>query len=167
MAAKPLEQPEAEKVLVNWTAASRPFKRRSREFYVSLVSIVGLIGAILFLIEGLMPVILLAALVFLFYVLSTVSPDNVEYQITTFGVRFAGRLTPWEKLGRFWFVNRLGSDLLVFEVYALPGRLELVAPKEIHSKAEVALKKYLIEEEAPPGAFDKAANWASKRLPQS
>ncbi len=167
MAPKPPIQPEIEKVLLSWTAASRPFKRRSREFYITLISVVGLIGAILFLIEGAMPAILLGTLVFLFYVLSTVAPDQVEYKITTFGIRFAERLTEWEKIGRFWFVNRLGSDLLVLEVHVLPGRLELVAPKEEHSKIEETLMKYLIKEEVPPGVFDKAAQWASKKLPQS
>lgn len=164
---KPPKQPDVEKVLISWNAAARPFKRRSREFYVTLISVVGLVGAILFLVEGVMPVVLLATLVFLFYVLSTVAPDNVDYQITTFGVRFAGQLTPWEKLGRFWFVHRLGSDLLVLEVYAIPGRLELVAPKPEHARIEETLKKYLVQEEAPPGFFDKAAQWASKKLPQN
>lgn len=167
MAPKPPVQPEIEKVLLTWTAAARPFKRRSREFYVTLISAVGLLGAILFLVEGLMPVILLGTLVFLFYVLSTVAPENVEYKITTFGIRFAGQLTEWSKLGRFWFVNRLGTDLIVFEVYVLPGRLELVAPKSEHNKIEETLKKYLIKEEVPPGIFDKAAQWASKKLPQN
>lgn len=163
---KPPKQPEIEKTLLSWNAAARPFKRRSREVYVTLLSAAGLVGAILFLVEGVMPVILLGTLIFLFYVLSTVAPDNVEYKITTFGVRFAGRLTPWEKLGRFWFVHRLGADLLVFEVFSLPGRLEMVAPKENHAKIEETLKKYLVKEEVPPNVFDKVAQWGSKKLPQ-
>jgi hypothetical protein len=126
-----------------------------------------LLGAILFFIEGLMPVIMLGALVFLFYVLSTVQPENVEYQITNYGVRLAGKLTPWDKLGRFWFVSRLGSDLLVFETFALPGRLELVIDKNNQPEIEKVLKKYLVHEEVAPGVLDKAANWASRKLPQN
>jgi len=167
MPATQIEQPPEEKVLLTWNTVARPFKRRSREFYVSLLSIVGLLGAILFFIEGLMPIILMGALVFLFYVLSTVAPDNVDYKITTYGVRFAGKLTEWNKLGRFWFVNRLGSDLLIFEMFSLPGRLELVIPADMKKKAEDILKKYLVHEEVPPGVLDKAANWASKKLPQN
>lgn len=158
------KQPEAEKTMFEWTALSRPFQRRSREFYVRLLSAVGLVGAILFVIEGLMPVVLLGALVFLFYVLSTVEPERVEYKITSFGVRFAGRLTEWEKLGKFWFVNRLGADLLVFELFAIPGRLEMVINKSDIPQIEKELKKHLVHEEVPPNSFDKAANWASKKL---
>lgn len=167
MAAKPI-QPEQEKVLVSWIAPSRPFKRRNREFYITLLSIVGLIGAILFIIEGLMPAVLLAALFFLFYILSTVEPEKIEYQITTWGVRFAGKLTEWSNMGRFWFTDRLGSSLLILETYSIPGRVELVIDKDSSKKAiEDTLKKYLIHEEVPPNVLDKAANWASKKLPQS
>src|SRR3989344_1449467 len=54
---------------------SRPFKTRSREFYVTLFAITGLVGLILFIAEGAMPVVLLIAIVFLFYILSTVAPE--------------------------------------------------------------------------------------------
>lgn len=162
-----IEQIVEEKDLVTWKGPSRPFKRRTREFYVTLISIVVLLGAILFLIEGVMPVLLLAALVFLFYVLSTVAPEEVEYKITNYGVRFAGRLTSWDTIGRFWFMNRLGSELLIFETFGLPGRLELVVTKDLQPKLEESIKKYAVHEEVPPGVMDKAAHWASKRLPQS
>ena len=162
----PLKSTEQEKVLLEWTAPLRPFKRRSRDFYIRLISITGLIGAILFLIEGPMPAILLGALVFLFYVLSSVEPEKVQYQITNYGVRFAGNLTEWDTLGRFWFVERMGSDLLILEVFRLPGRLEFVIDKDIKGKIEETLKKHLIHEEIPPNVLDKAAVWASKKLPQ-
>ena len=166
MTAKPT-QPEQEKVLVTWSAPARPFKRRTREFYVTLLAVAGLIGAITFLIEGIMPVILIGALIFLFYVLSTVPPQVVDYQITTLGVRFAGTLTEWSNLGRFWFTHRWGTDLLIFETYSIPGRLEFVLDPTVKEKAETTLKKYLVMEEVPPSVLDKAAGWASKKLPQS
>ncbi|KKP31069.1 MAG: hypothetical protein UR20_C0044G0007, partial [Candidatus Woesebacteria bacterium GW2011_GWE2_31_6] len=79
-------KPEVEKDLVTWTAPGRPFKRRDKQFYLTTISIVGLVSLIIFLAEGAMPVILIISLVFLYYVMSTVPPENIEYKITNKGV---------------------------------------------------------------------------------
>src|SRR3989344_3689539 len=81
---------EPERDLVSWTAPARPFKRRTRQFYVTTIAIVSVVGLILFLAEGIMPVVLLVALVFLFYVMNTVEPQGVDYKITTRGLSMAG-----------------------------------------------------------------------------
>ncbi|MCH7641558.1 hypothetical protein IID22_05180 [Patescibacteria group bacterium] len=157
---------EPEKSLFSWRAQGRPFKRRNRDFWVSVFAIAAIGSLILYIIEGVMPVILIIALVFLFYILSTVEPEPVEYSITNKGVKIGGKRTDWVLLTRFWFSRRLESDLLVFEMISLPGRLELV----ISGKDKAAIKKtvlgYIPEEEAPPTNMDKAADWFSKKLPQ-
>jgi len=67
---------EPERDLVVWIAPARPFKRRDRQFYVTTFAIAGIVSLILFLAEGLMPVLLIVSLVFLYYVLSTVEPGG-------------------------------------------------------------------------------------------
>ena len=57
---------EPERELVSWKAAARPFKRRDRRFYVTVFAMAGIAGVVLFAIEGVMPVILIIALAFLF-----------------------------------------------------------------------------------------------------
>src|SRR3989304_4840218 len=112
---------EPERDLVTWTAPSRPFKRRDRQFYTTVFAIAGIISLILFLAEGLMPVILIVALVFLYYVLSTVPPENIEYKITTKGVKalrgsfFMARLA--RSGGRIWPCRRARA----VETYSIPG----------------------------------------------
>jgi len=159
------DKKQPEKDLFSWHAPARPFKRRDREFWVSVIAIAAVVGFIFYIIEGIMPVLLLISLVFLFYILSTVVPEQIEYKITTWGVRIANRRTDWEFLGRFWFSKRLESDLLVFSTFNLPGRLELV----INAKDKATLKKviasHITEEEAPPTNLDRAANWVAKKLP--
>ena len=158
-------RPEPERDLFAWKAPSRPFKRRDRQFWVTVGAIAGISGLVLFLIEGAMPVILIISLVFLFYVLSTVPPEEIEYKITNKGIKVVDKRTDWELLTRFWFSRRFDSELLVFEMVTIPGRLELV----VNSKDKDALKKvlseYLNEEEASPSNLDKAANWFAKKLP--
>jgi hypothetical protein len=156
---------EPDRELYKWTAASRPFKRRDRDFWVTLISIATIIGLIMFLIEGPMPVILIIAIIFLFYVLSTVEPENIEYKVTSRGIKIADRNTHWDLLTRFWFTDRFNSEILVFEMVVLPGRLELVINPSDKENLRKVLSEYLIEEEAPPSNLDKAANWFSNKFP--
>ena len=156
---------EPERVLFSWKAPIRPFKRRDREFWITTIVIAVIFGLILFLVEGVMPVILIISIVFLFYVLSTVKPEETDYEITNMGIKIVDKTTPWEILTRYWFSKRYNSNLLIFEMVSFPGRLELV----IHEKDKESLKKqlnqYVVEEEVPPSNLDRTANWFSKKFP--
>ena len=156
---------EPERELVSWKAAARPFKRRDRRFYVTVFAMAGITGVVLFAIEGIMPVVLIIALVFLFYVLSTVEPEEIEYAITNKGIKIAGKKTAWAYLGRFWFRHQFDSELLVIEAANLVGRMELVIDKDKKTEINKALSSHLTEEEIPPAYLDKAANWFADKLP--
>ena len=152
--------------LVVWTAPARPFKRHDKQFYVTVISIASLVSLILFLAEGAMPVILIISLIFLYYVLSTVEPENIEYKVTNKGIKIAKTITPWEVMGRFWFGKRHDSDLLNVEIFVLPGRMELVLDPSKKEEIKKTLSEYLVEEEIPPSRFDHMLDWFSKKLPQ-
>jgi hypothetical protein len=154
-----------EKTFLSWKAPARPFKTRNREFYVTLFAIAGLVGLVLFIAEGLMPVILIISVVFLFYVMSTVSPQDVEYKVTNFGIKVGDRGTLWDAMRRFWFTHRFNSELLVVETSILPGRLELVVKPEIKKELRELMQKYLPEEKTPASFLDKSASWLSKKMP--
>lgn len=155
---------KANKLLLEWSAPARPFKRRTRDFYVTILALAALFGLILFLIDGAMPVVLIIALLFLFYVMSTIEPETVAYKITEEGIKIGEDMNPWELFGRFWFSNRFGSDLLVIESTNLGGRTEIVLTKAIKPQVEETLSKYLVYEEVPASLIDKASNWFSKRV---
>jgi len=158
---------EPERDLVAWSAFARPFKRRTRQFYVTAIAIASVVGLILFLAEGIMPVVLLIALIFLFYVMNTVEPQVVDYKITTRGISMAGKKVDWNLLGRFWFTKRASDELLIIETANFPGRMEFVIKEENKEEIKKALSSYLPEEEIPPSALDKAAAWVSKKLPDN
>jgi hypothetical protein len=158
---------EPEKELISWKAASRPFKRRDKRFYITVFAMALIVGLVLFAIEGVMPVILIISLVFLFYVLSTVEPEEIEYAITNKGVKVAGKKTEYTLLGRFWFRRQFDSELLVIEASNLVGRIELVIDKDKKDEIKKALSSHLTEEEVPPAYLDKAANWFAQKLPGS
>lgn len=159
------KNPNSEKVLFVWRAQARPFKKRSREFYVTAIAIASVVGLILFLAEGAMPVILLAALIFLYYILNSVEPGQIENKITTRGIRVADKLTEWPQLIRFWFAERFNTNLLVFESAGILGRIELVIEKKDQEKLRSVLSEYLPEEKSSPNVFDNLAGWVSSKLP--
>jgi hypothetical protein len=163
---KPSTLKESEKDLAVWTAPARPFKRQDRQFFVTLIAIASILGLVLFLVEGVMPVVLIISLIFLYYIMSTVPPDNIEYKLTNRGVKVAENLTEWGNFTRYWFSRRFDSELLVFETIAIPGRMELVITPEVKSQITKALIPYVVFEEVPPSYIDKAASWFSKKLPQ-
>ncbi len=156
---------ETEKDLLTWTAAARPFKRRNREFFITVGAMAGVVGLVLFIIEGVLPLILLISLLFLFYVMSTVEPANIEYKITNFGIKVAGKRTDWNAMKRFWFVKRMDSELLIIETFSLPGRLEMVIRPEIKKDIEKIISDYIPFEEQPASYIDKATTWVSGRVP--
>ena len=156
---------QEEKDLLVWTAPARPFKRRNKDFFVTLGGMAAVAGLVVFLIDGFLPVILIISLVFLFYVMATIEPENIEYKITTKGIKIAGKRTDWNMMGRFWFTKRLDNDLLIIEVATLPGRMELVIKEEVKDQIKKELNEYLTHEEIPASGIDRAANWFSSKVP--
>lgn len=156
---------ETERDLFTWTAAARPFKRRNREFFITVAAMAGVVGLVLFIIEGVLPLILLISLLFLFYVMSTVEPANIEYKITNFGIKVANKRTDWNDMKRFWFVKRMDSELLIVETFKLPGRLEMVIKPEIKEDVKKIISDYIPFEQEPASYIDKATTWVSGRVP--
>ena len=156
---------EPERDLVVWTAAGRPFKRRDRQFYVTTFAMAGVVSLVLFLAEGFMPVLLIISLVFLYYVLSTVEPENIEYKITSRGIKIADKGTDWQYLNRFWFTKRFDNELIIFDTVLIPGRIELVISPEIKSELKKEITTFIPYEEVPDSGLDKLTNWFASKLP--
>ena len=156
-----------EKVLFSWSGPVRPFKKRGREFFSTVIALAILVGIIFFFIEGVMPVIVIGAVVFLVYILSTVPPGDVDYSITNRAIRVGEKGYFWEQMSRFYFTERWGQELLVVDMpTAFPGRLEMVLTGEIDKEAlKEALLKYLPMEKTAPGFLDKAVKWLSDKIP--
>lgn len=151
------------KVLFSWQPTVRPFKKRGKDFYTSLIAILTLLSFIVFIIEGWLPVVLIIALGFLFYVLSTVEPTSIEAKITDQGIMINESVTAWELITRYWLTSRLGSELLVLETLNLPGRIELVIQTKDKNKITDHLNKFISQENRPPTYFDRASSWLDSR----
>lgn len=157
-------KPEPEKILFSWKAPARIFVRRDKKFWIRTISAASLFGVILFIAEGSMPVVLMIAIIFLYYVLTTVEPEDINFSITTYGIKIADKTTFWNLLVRYWFSSKKNINLLVLEMNAFPGRLEIVINKNDIPSLKKILNNYLVMEETPPSNIDKTSRWFSEKL---
>lgn len=156
------------KTLLCWKAPARPFKRQTREFWRLTLTIVFLISVILLFFKEWFLIATIIALTFVYYVLSTVLPEEVEYRLTNRGVRMGEINYPWEVLYRFWFAKKWNQVVLNVEgQVGLGGRLMMMLGKQDQKEVQAVMGKYLLHEEAPPTFFDTASEWLSKKIPIS
>lgn len=123
-----------------------------------------LFGVILFIAEGSMPVILMIAIIFLYYVLTTVEPEEIDFRITNYGIKIADKTTSWDTLTRYWFSFKNNTNSIIFEMNSFPGRLEIVINKNDIPAMKKILNNYLTLEEAPPSRMDKTSLWFTQKL---
>ncbi len=154
------------KVLYSWQAPIRPFKKRDREFWTTVIAIVFLVGLILFFVKEWFLIAAIISLTFVYYVLSTVEPEKDEYKITNRGIIYGSQTYPWENVNQFWFSEKYGQRVVNFEVRGgLIGRITILIGEGEEKKIKEILLKYLIEEEVKPNFLDKAADWVQKKVP--
>jgi hypothetical protein len=160
------ENVKVEKILLEWTAPSRPYKIRSREFYTTILSIAFLLGVILLLLKEFLLIGVIMAFAFLSYVLSTYKPEDAKHQITTLGVRTDGKLYLWDTLTNFWLKKQWDQEVIICKtITALPGVILLV----IDDKKRESILKAIgdkIPLVKPTDSFvDKASKWLGNKIP--
>lgn len=158
------KMPEPEKELFSWKAPLRPSIRKDKNFWVKVFVITTIFGFIIYIAEGILPVILLISLIFLFYVLTNVQLEEVVYKITNRGIRIADRLNKWDFFTHFWFIERGKTSILALGTFSVPGRLELIIEEKDKDKIRKILSRYIPEEEINPNTIDKASEWLSKKF---
>jgi flagellar biosynthesis protein FliP len=70
------------KTLLSWHAPGRPFRKRSKEYYLSVLLIMLLIEIILFLFSQYVLMAVVLSLVFVAFALATVPPRDFYYKIS-------------------------------------------------------------------------------------
>ncbi|MFH1561679.1 MAG: hypothetical protein ABID04_03855 [Patescibacteria group bacterium] len=156
-----------EKVLLTWRALERPYQKKDKEFWMTALSVLGLVCLILFFVKEWFLILALLALVFLYYALTTVAPKETEYKITTKGVYIsASQVFAWDVLRRFWLDKKWGQDMIRFETWLnFPRVVGLVIAPDKKEEIEKTVAKYLPEEAMSPTAFDKLSSWLADKFP--
>ncbi|MBP9700655.1 hypothetical protein KBD71_05240 [Candidatus Woesebacteria bacterium] len=156
-----------ERILYEWVAASRPYKKRDREFYTTIGVIVFLLSLILFFAGQFLFIAVVISAAFVAYVLNTIPPEDVHNAITTFGIRSGQQLFYWEELGRFWFTQKYKTSMLHVETArAFPGVLVLLLTDATQEEVlKKVLVKYTVFEKPKDTWVDKASLWLQEKFP--
>lgn len=158
-------RPVKEKVLLEWSAPSRPFKKHNRQVF-STIGVIGLlIGLILFFAGQVIPVAVVFAAIFLIYVMFSTPPTMVVHKLTTHGIRVEKTIYYWDEMGRFWFTDSYGIPVLHIEIDRFPNRLTLLIGDIQKDDMEELLSQLLLNEIPPLTAYEKASKWLREKLP--
>jgi hypothetical protein len=157
--------PKRREILLSWSAPSRLFKKRDKEYFTNTGAIVFLLIVILVFAREFLLIAAVVSIVFLIYVLSTVPPENVEHQVTNLGIDSVGRFYKWEELVDFWFETQWGQTML--QIRPVTGtRIIILLGHEPKDKVREVVSKYIQYREEPEKTWvDNAATWLSEKVP--
>ena len=161
-----LPKEEKEEVLVEWKAPLRVTVPKSREYTITLVAIISVVALVLFLAEGVMPVILIGALFFLYWNLQRLPQHDAVYKLTSLGIHLENLSYPWTTFTNFWEEKRGGFQVFVLGHNLNGSRTTLFVAPDSKEKAESVLAGKLKGEALPPTSAEKLMGFVSSKLPQ-
>lgn len=155
------------RTLLSWTAPGRPFRKKGREFYLSVLLIFFLIELIVFLFAQYQLMLAVGAITFLSFVLSTVAPKDFHYRISTEGIKVEDHFYIWNELYDFYFKRIDGTETLIVRTEALiPGELRITLGSISKEHARQVLINFLPYREVVQQTFmEKSGDWLSKNFP--
>lgn len=155
------------KTLLSWSAPGRPFKKRSREYYLSSLLIMLFVEIILFLFAQYLLMLVVASLVFLAFSLATIPPHDFHYRISSEGIMVEDYFYLWQELYDFHFKTEHGSDVLHIQTQSyFPGELIITLGSISKNHIRQVLLPYLpYREFVKPTFMDKSSDWLAKNFP--
>lgn len=158
-------RPQPEEVLVDWQAESRPYQPRKKKHFTTLGLISILVSLILLFAGQFFFMAVVLAAFFLYYVLNTTPPGMVTNKMTTYGIRVEDNLYYWEEMGRFWFTQKYGKDLLHIEIGRFPFRLTMLLGDLDKDVLKEVLSEVLLYQVPPLTMYERVAKWFQEKLP--
>ena len=155
------------KTLLSWTAPGRPFRKRTKQYYLTSLLIALLVEIILFLFSQYLLMIVVASLVFVAFALATVPPSPFHYKISTEGITIEDHFLLWQELYDFYFRKREGIEVLHIRTHSfLPGELTITLGDLDREHIKSVLLPYLPFREVIKSTFmEKSADWLTTNFP--
>ena len=155
-----------EKILFESEAAERAYQKKDKDFWVTAIAILILVSVILIFIKEFFLIMALVSVLFLYYSLSVVPPENIKNKITNRGVYFGELKYDWTVLRKFWFKKSMSSLTINFETeLRFPKMISLVIKSSDQEKLkEIVIKKIPLLENSPT-FVDRLTKWFADRLP--
>jgi hypothetical protein len=148
-----------------WEANTRPYKKLDKDVFSTILAGAFLLGVILYFIDGAVPVMALASLVFLFYVMGTVPPGKTYHKITNWGLESEDKLYVWDALLRYWVQGKEGNKMLVVETnLKWPRHIRFMIEDKDEEKIHEIMQRYLVEDQPAPNWIDKSTAWLERKI---
>ena len=162
-----MTNPEPSGVIQEWVAPSRLFKKRGKEYFSTILAIVVLLSVILFILHEWLLILLVFTFAFFSYVLATVKPEEIKYQIAKKGIKIGSRYYVWSQLTEFWIEQK--HEYHVFHItmpLQSPGRvILLIKDIELKNKVLKFLDEKLIYHEEPQKTWaERAGDWLERKI---
>lgn len=157
---------EIEETWYEWEAPERSFKNRGRDFWITAIAILVLVSVILIFIKEFFLIVALGSLLFLYYVLATIPPENIKIRISNKAVYFGEARYEWDLLENFWFAKSLDSETVNLGTWLrFPRVISLVINSKDKDKIKNLISKKIPFVKNSPSVVDKITRWAAERLP--
>lgn len=155
------------KTLLSWSAPSRIYRKREKQYYVNVLLIVLALEVILFLFSQYMLMLVILSLTFLAFALAVTPPSNIYYRISTEGITIEDHYYLWQELYDFYFKKRYNHETLHIRTKAyLPGELVLLLGDVQADHMQRVLLPYLPYREVVVNTFtDKAGDFIARSFP--
>jgi hypothetical protein len=155
------------KAIIWWRSNSRPFKKRGKDYFLTLILLVLIFIFIAAVTREFLLIGVGLSLVFVAYILARVEPEEVEHKITKDGVVSGNHAYLWEELRYFWFAKKAGSEILNIETkLRFPARLIILVDTISIEGVKNVLSKHLPFREIPEINFiDRWSDRLTKLLP--
>jgi len=153
--------------LLEWSAPGRPFRKRTKQYFLTAILIMLLFEIILFLFSQYILMVVVVSLVFVGFALELVPPKDFNYRISTEGIQVEDRFFIWQELYDFYFRKIDNTETLHVRTQAyIPGELIITLGNVSKNDAKLALLPFLpFREYVKPTFVDKASAWLSRNFP--
>jgi len=159
--------PHDVRTLLAWTGPGRPFKKRGKQFFLTSILITFLVEILLFLFSQYLLMLVVLSLLFLSFVMATVSPRDFHYRISSEGITVEDHSYLWIELYDFYFKKRETVDILHVRTKALlPGELTMTLGEIDREHVKSVLLPYLPYREVVKLTFmEKSGDWLARNFP--
>jgi len=155
------------KTYLSWHAPGRPYRKRSKEYFINSTLITISIEIILVFFAQYLLMLVVFSLALLAFALAAVPPHEYYYRISSEGIRIEDHYFIWDELYDFYFMKRHGKDVLHVRTKAyFPGELTIVLGDVPLNQAKMVMRMFLpYREYVRPTFTEKATEWMETNFP--
>ncbi|MCR4263981.1 MAG: DUF5673 domain-containing protein [Candidatus Roizmanbacteria bacterium] len=151
--------------LIAWEAPTRPFKKRDRTFFQTVIALAFLLVVISIFLREWLLIGSILAIVFLSYVLAAVPPPIISNKITTKGIWVGDTFYKFPEILEYWFERQL-ENVVVVLLTQFGTQVALVIPAHKKEEIDAILRDKLVFHEKPLKNFiEKMGDWLKRSVP--